>query len=381
MIKSLDDIRKRGKEYQRRFLEGCMMTEKVNAFVFHVKVISVKAVRISKGNHKDISTEDIILNSMWRNPIKEIREIFISDPNFMRNHLGEVFSFFYFPVSNPLGTEYKNEGFRYVLSFVRDKNGKPLSPSRIMEIQQHLSVLSDELVCPYGIYMRLNGFDFEGHMDIHFAFDRYMKSELSAKEFVKEILERNACTDMRGWLDDRILAEKPSEAEGYLFRYGNDVYQVIMKEPIRRNVPDNRLSFEFFIHDFCAFLWDDDGWREQMHSTNYVKNVCTLFLRYTDMYYNRDTFDSYGVKAEDLMSPSNGYYGGTCYDYIPNTKVREMCMNDPMMDSIFKVLLNGLRKTRKMSSEGMLILKEDNDRWNDCVRRIDALTGSPFGGG
>lgn len=377
MIKSLDDIRKRGKDYQRRFIDGCSMAEKVNAFVFHVRIVSVRSVRIYKSNHSELTSEEIILNDMWKNPIMDMRHILLSVPEFTMKHLGDTFSFLYFPVSNPLGTPYK-EGFRYVLSFIRNKEGKPRSVREIRKAQINLSMLSEGLVSEYGVYMIEGGFPLEDNMDICMAFDNYIRGDISAKDFVSEILMRNTRSDMKGWLDDSILATDGLQAEGYIFRYGNDVYQVRMREPDRKEIPDNRISFEFLIHDFCGFLWDDEGWKDALLPLNYVKNVCIIFLRYINKYYNRNAFESYGVKPEDFRSPANGYYGGTCYEYIPNQKVRILCMNDPMMDGIFKVLLNGLRKPRKMKSDGMLILMEDNERWNECVSRIRMMSESGF---
>lgn len=368
MIRGLDDFIKNTSKYKKNFLMNCSIYEKISAFYFHVKIVSPAIQILYKSDYHRIMTEDIIMNKMWKDPMIDIPNMFISHPDFTNKHIGWTFSFFYFPVNNPLVVEYDLNGkWKYMLGYVCDNNGNQI------DINENLIDFNTNLF---------------NDLCVPFSYKQWDSSLMTVHEktLINEAIRENTI-DGYIKLIERLVNESPkknllipgrkdlSRAEGLILRNDKDIYQIVYNTS-RRTVSDNRLSLEFFLHMFCCYLKETDY--INLIRENYIKSVCILFNDFRNNWMteknNQDKFSYYNITAEDLESPTFGYYPGTCYDMIPHHSVRELCKKDKMSDNMFKILLNGLRKRRNTKSSSMLMSEEDNMIWNDCVESIKKIT-------
>lgn len=361
MLRGLDDFLKKPKAYKKRFLLNCEIQEKVSAFYFHVRILSESKVVVYKSDYKEIKQEDIILNKMWKDPVEEIPEILFKNPDVTKQMIGWTLSFFYFPTEKPLVVKYDLSGWwKYLLAFATDEKRRPVD----------IDSISDWIdLSNYSSLVRHKGYTLK---------DEERTEE--DKKLVEQALRADTVDSMLQWIEKivdssdkktNMIASSLQEAEGVVLRWKGDIYQVVYNSP-KRDVKDNRLSLEFFIHSFCRWLRENE-WQEQVKST-YVNTVCSLFYCYWKAWMSDkkklEVFKYYNIKAEDLESPTFGYYPGTCYELITHKQVRELCMNDPLLDNMFKILLNALKKTKTMREGSMLVSEDDIRVWNDCVAFI-----------
>jgi len=362
MLRGLDDFIKKPLAYRKKFLLNCEIQEKISAFYFHVKVLSKSAVIIYKSDYREMKPEDVILNRMWKQPLEEIPEILLKNPEVTEQMVGWTLSFFYFPVAKPLVIEYDlSEGWSYMLAFAVDEHKKPIDTSII-----DLSVLSPKI--------RNRGYLLKDHTRIQE--EKKLAEQAARENTIDSILSFISKLVAESPLHANMVAKSLEEAEGVVLRNGSDIYQVVYN---RADIPtkDNRLSLEFFMHSFCSWLRETDY--TDLVKSSYVKSVCNLFYAFKRDWLSDEekmrSFKYYNIQPEDLEAPTFGYYPGTCYDMIPHMLVRDMCMKDKMCDNMFKILVNALKKKKNMSrGESMLITDEDVEAWNTCVKFIKNYT-------
>jgi len=365
MLRGLDDFMRKPMAYKKKFLYNCYIQEKVSAFYFHVRILSANRVIVYKSDYKEIKVEDVVLNKMWKDPVEEIPEMFLKNPEISLQMVGWTLSFFYFPVAKPLVVEYDlSEGWKYMLAFATDEHKVPVDISKI-----DLSIISP--------LIRSKSYLLKGSS----RSDR-------EKAYIDQVLRENTVDAVLKWIEKTIekseqesknmIASSLNNSEGVVLRWKKDIYQVVYNS-LEEETKDNRLSLEFFIHSFCQWLSETEY--EELVKSTYLASVCSLFCEFKKSWLDdkekMKTFNYYNIKAEDLEAPTFGYYPGTCYDLIPNKLVREWCIKDKMDDNMFKILLNGLKKPRR-NSNSMLVSEEDTIVWNGCVKMIKSYT-NPLG--
>lgn len=360
-IKNFNGLTEKPVPYIRKFLETCSINEKISAFYFHVKIVSKNSVGLYRANHTAMLREDIILNSMWKTPAEDFNIILCSHPDFMNDYVGYTFSFFYMPVEQPLGVKY-HSGFRYILSYVKDAQGHT---DETKETAERLVALSD-LISDNGTVVC----DETRSISQKKELDSILKHTGNYDDYIDKLQ-----SFVVNSLVDKSLLHS-DEPEGFILKSREGLWQIPMNEPeIVTEQPIGRISLEFFMHLFCEYLSQNDY---AEHITNsYVKSVCMIFIDFCN-HIDMKSFDYYNIKAENLASPTFGYYSGTCYELIPVRKVREMCTKSPMYDNMFKILLNGLRRRRKSGTGSVLLSDKDIEAWNKCSQLITIMSVSRF---
>ena len=345
--------------YQKGFLENCFIYEKISSFYFHVKIKNRNTLVFYKANNKEIEFNDLLLNKMWNTPIQDFTKMFLSDKEFVEKCVGFTFSFFYFPVSNPLGIEYaenpeKGLPFRYILDHITLPNKITRAVGYINEFNR---MDTKGLIRPFGICLKDD-----------------TRTEQEKKELINGIKSKN----IKQFLDsifsiidtDKLCARSIDSAEGFILKSDSDVYQIINPVGEKPEVRNGRLALEIFVHSFVSFINNPDDFADCFVSNNYTTNVCHLLLKYKkwiEKDNNIQLLKFYNIKPSDLESPTFGYYGGTFYELIPVKAVRELCQKEPFWDNVFKILLNGLKKEKKFTPNDLILTKEDVKTWNALV--------------
>lgn len=335
-------------KFIKDFLCNCTVTEKISAFYIHVKIVSDTCIKICKANQKEIRKEDIILNKMWNLPVNDFTHIFFKNEKLMK-YTGYVFSFFFFPVNKPFNVTYKN-GFRYILSFVKDKFGNSVDIRNF-----DLSVFGNEIK--------------QGGIILHD--DKRNATEINKIASVYDYKDGYSfiMNDLIGKDNNNICAESFEEAEGFILKWKKNDFQILQNEKFSDHMKINRLPLEFVIHDFSQFLKNFQEWIDYTSNADYSTNVSLLFNEYIS-HFNEKEYSSYNITADDLTAPNFGYYGGTGIEFIPVKKTRELCLANPFFKNIFKILLNGLQKEKVFKLNMVIITEEDIDFWNKCVKLI-----------
>lgn len=366
MIKDISELFKKNKKYIKQYFKSCTISEKIAAYYFHVKILSSTQINFYKSNHKEIETTDIILNKMWLDLILDISKAFLSNLEFMKKYIGYTFSFFYLPVSKPFNIQYK-DNFKYILSNVEDSKKQDNS----LILNDFAAYLHDNILNKISVNSVLLSDSLRSdiqNINVSNIINQFANNKIDLKTTLNQILKL-------------IISENHIHSieypEGFILRNNGEIYQI--KNLLQKNEiinQDNRLTLEFFTHVFSDYLEKYDYVKNL--NSNYIKSVCNLFLDFKQTYWIDfdlpSKFKYYNVNAVDLESPNSGYYPGTCFDLIPNKKVREICSKSSLDDNMFKILLNGLRKHKKQSFDSLLMNQKNIDNWNECVDIIHKMT-------
>lgn len=350
MIKKIEALFDKSIKNARDFLSTCTVSEKISAFYIHVIVVSGNCIRVCKADYKEIRIEDVILNRMWSYPTDDFLKLFLQHDDLMQ-YTGYTFSFFYLPVSKPFNVEYRN-GIRYILSFVKDKDGKSVD-TRKFDLNAY-----DGRIKKGGIILH----------DCNRSPAERKKIALMTnyKEGYNFIMN-----DLIGEHNENISCRERKDCEGFILKSGKSDYQILQNETYPDRTKMNRLPMEFVMHDFSRFLSSFPSWTDFIAGNDYSTNVSLLFNEYVSKYIDRSGYEFYNIKSSDLEAPEFGYYGGTGFEFIPVDRTRKICRQSKLYENIYKILLNGLKRRKKFSSKGMTIMTEnDISAWNRCVSLI-----------
>ena len=126
MINNINKLFEEPKTRQLSFLKNCTIEEKICAYRFSVKIISLSNFRFYKGN-KEITQDMIILNRIWETLVKDWTTWLISNPDVIKKYIGYTFFGFYFPDPSPFDENYKYENVykfsKYLINKVVDWKG------------------------------------------------------------------------------------------------------------------------------------------------------------------------------------------------------------------------------------------------------------------
>lgn len=356
-IKNISKLMEKSASYQKGFLENCHIYEKIASFYFHVKIKNKNTLVFYKSNNKEIEYDDLILNKMWNTPIEDFTKMFLSDKEFMEKCVGFTFSFFYFPVSNPLGIDYSDGqgelSYRYILDHITLPNKNTHSVGYVDEFKK---IDKNSLIRPIGICLKDS--------------NRTVDEKKSLNESIRSRKNENILKFIYSLIDtEKLCAPSIQKAEGFILKTDTDVYQIINNSDNEYEVKNNRLALEIFVHSFVDFL-NKTEYTDCFVSNNYTINVCHIFLKYKKWFEENDNakfFKFYNIKSDDLESPTFGYYGGTFFDLIPVKSVRELCQQEPFWNNVFKILLNGLKKEKKHTPNDLILSSDDIKIWNTLV--------------
>lgn len=371
MIKDIEELKELGFEKACSFLRTCRVYEKIDMFYFKVKIVSKNSVEFYKSNGKLIKPEDIILSKMWREPIEDLSKVILTAEN-LQDFVGYTFGFFFLPCEKPLKVSYSiayNNGFKYFLNDVFFDNKKLdfVKDERFLTLDFN-ELFSSYLVSTKGSELYLNKFS----ADVFEFNENYLEEiinnapDRTYKDMTEFLIWNFSYKDVPLIEEDIVADEKP---EGYIFKNGNDIYQIIFKESEVKFSEQSKLGMELTILNFCKWIKTIDY--GDLITASYVESVCNLFEKY--LKYGNIDEKYYHITPEELEAPTFGYYAGTCYEFIPNKFVREVCMSNKLYENIFKILLNGLRR-QKLKNSYQLINIEAQAIWNSLVKTIQIST-------
>lgn len=381
MIKDIEQIKELGYPKAVEFLEGCRIYEKIDMFYFKVKIISKNSVDFYKANGSRIELKDIILSSMWKNPINELSKVLLSNQEQISKFVGYTFGFFYLPCEIPLKTDYtslfiKNKA-RYIFSDVFNPSGKRIDIKKDLSIKNNIFLLLKDYK---SIWIYNSELYKDKPLNEKFSFDRKELKNLienkdskfsSIKELVLNTLTYKSEKLSKQWL---FADDTP---EGYILKCENLNYQISFHSPVPQNYTEqSKVGMEFVITDFCRWIKEYHTYGDLINSS-YEESICNLFEAYIKTKESKLSA-YYNLTPEELEAPTFGYYSGTGYEYIPNKFVKEICQESKLKENIFKILLNGLKK-QKQKDNYMLITQETKDVWNQLVRTIQISTMGNYG--
>ena len=381
MIHSLEEILKKPKSYQRKFLMNCEISEKIAAYYFHVKIASPDRLVFYRSSYQEIRVEDVIMNRMWMDIMRDFNEMLLNGADFFKAHVGWMLSFFYFPTTCPLGIWYDNingdDSYSYIIGNVKNAKSEQVHVDEIdltslsSKIRKQSPVVCPGMMRSENQRKAINEAIKEG---TYRAISRMVAIDLV--EIGKIAASGLKYEEIRPGMSYEYFLKnsKIGQAEGFILRHDGDIYQMSLRaEDVKTDkMNDNRFCLEFLLHNFAQFLSKSE-WQNSI-TKDYVKTVCNLFWKYKTEHFDIGSFSYYRIKASDLAAPNFGYYPGTCFELIPDKKVREACQSSEIDDNILKILLNGLKKHHKYNSNSAILSKSDVEQINECVTFIKSLT-------
>ena len=369
MIKDIEEIRELGYKNAVAFLEDCQVFEKLDMFYFKMKVVSKSSVLFFKANNKEIKAEDIILASMWKEPIDLLSKVFLSNQEILKKFIGYTFGFFYLPCEKPLRvsyeTLYNKNKVKYIISDIFDSQGKKIEYEEDSSIKNSLVFAFKDIPQVWTFGIRL----FDPNEKLTFdkkalwqVFNKKAKN-ISIKEILWETLANRYSQSLK---EQIFLAD--SMPEGIIFKNGYRLYQMILNQEYKQEkLPNSKIGMEVILTLFAKWSLTNDY--NDLITTNYVDTVCGLY----EAFMSNADFSLYNISAEELEAPTFGYYSGICYDLIPSKRTKELCHQSKFNENVFKILLNGLRR-QKVKDSYQYLTDEYKEVWNQLVKTIQIST-------
>lgn len=326
-----------------KFLRQCKIEEKIDAYYVSIKIMSRSMLKFYKGNREEISREDLILNSMWSSLIKDWNMFRQANESWFSSHVGYSVNVFYLPVRKPMLTEYIN-GVRYIVASVTETSGTrtPVSAS---------------------------DFDMTKEFGITFQKDVVKYRDADYKEVARKIKENpdDAASiisdEIIDWTGSDIFAD--SFPEGFVLRYNSkQIYQMTFSESSARNVRAEKSQYEYLLTDFIRW-WEQNSKVAGLVYGDYIKSVCDVFNFYIENEKETSKIKD-NIETESLEAPCFGERFPMCYKYVPSEKTVELCMEDPLYENIFKILLVNLKRKKKIE-HCVLMDKRSVEKWNDIA--------------
>ena len=351
MIKDIKELKNHSAAFIEDFLKGCEVREKIDAYYVSVE-IRTKRLIFRKSSKKEVSREDMILNSMYGRLAKDFELFRLANDTWFSERRGYTIYMFFLPCRKPILTEYIS-GTNYIIDRIEAPDGRIVNDEELDEFC-HLNQCEN-----FGI-KRLK------------PLERVLYPDY--KNIVKMIKNGDS-----SWIDDLIYFRMSdifaaNVPEGYIFRYGKKyIFQYLCEES--HNAPDERIGqtekaqFEFLLMDFINF-WDNlDEIDSVLVSNDYTKTVCLLFNKYINESERYTHKIENNVDASSLEAPCVGTRFDIGYDYIPDATTKTLCQENELYKNIFKILLANLR--RKKKQEHCILLNKDKvEKWNELVTTL-----------
>lgn len=355
MIKDIKKLKDHSNSFIEGFLKGCTIREKIDAYYVSVE-IRTKRLIFRKPSGKEVSREDLILNSMYGRLMKDFELFRLSNESWFAGRRGYKIYAFFIPCRRPILTEYVS-GTNYIVDRIEAPDGRIVSDDEINE------------------FISLNQSD-------KFGIKRLTELKKADNVDYADLIERIRQEDMT-WIDDFIDFQSSDlfaagVPEGYIFRFSRKyIMQHICENPDVTADNDARIGktekaqFEFLLTDFILF-WEgtlDDNIHAVLASGDYVKSVCLLFNKYINECEVFTHKIENNVEESSLEPPCVGTRFDIGYDYIPDATTKALCQSKPLYKNIFKILLANLKRKKKL--EHCILLNKDKvEKWNEIVTTL-----------
>ena len=359
MIKTIDRLLERPKKDQIAFLNGCCIYEKIASYYLHVRILSRSAVKILKADMNEIEKADIILNSIWMDPVFNLVAAFLNRPDFLETHVGWRLSFFYFPDECPQFITYPGIP-KYVPDRVTDPRGNAVIAD--MSDIDWQSISKD--IRPTGNLLCDD------------------TRSIEQKALIKKTVESGSVDQISMLVRHCLIGpSNPSlctpdvlECEGFILRMGREIYQLIQNTAEKRDESSKRLAYEYVIQDFSrtVSVAMNEGGPDFISGIFGHRDYCSIICALFNVYVKHADFDGYkyyGITADDLEPPYTGWYPGPSYEAIPNARTRQLCLDNRLLCNVFKIILAGMR--RRSQTKGILLTDESAALWNSIMETVN----------
>ena len=354
MIKNISELKKHSPEYIDKFLRCCYVREKIDAYYLSVE-IRTKRLIFRKANKREVTREDMILNSMYGRLAKDWDFFRMANDEWFADHRGFIIYMFYLPCRKPVLTEYVS-GTSYIIDRIEAPDGRIIS--------------GEETVA----FCELSQTD-------KFGIKRLPVLKKTVHPDFDSLVERIKQDDMT-WIDDFIDFQNSEifaagVPEGYMFRYADKcIMQYICNETgddlSSRKGSAEKAQFEYLLMDFVHY-WDSiDDLSRFVVSGDYVKTVCNMFNDYIENCERYTHKIEQNVDEQSLDVPCVGTRFDMGFDYIPDVTTRRLCQESTLYQKIFKILLVNLRREKKHEL-CVLMNKDKVKEWNVIVQTLKNL--------
>lgn len=350
MIKDISQIKNKSLNFIRNFINNCYIEEKIDTHYVIVEITSKQHITIKKASGKIIDRVDMILNNMWGQLVTDWNYIKLANKDLFSNHVGYVLHMFYFPNNKPLNTEYK-DNIRYVIDRITFNDEIINTESFINKIQ-----LKDK----FNIKVKKTLNKEKDLNNIISDINLDNKNNIDYIELFNKLINKDANIDI-------ILAK--GNPEGYIFKWNKHLYQYIfnIKEPI--NI--EKTQYEFLLCDFIKYCKEKNYTDKILN--NYTKTVCSLFNDYIINWESNTHTIENNIDINSIQAPNQGTNFDIGYEYIPDIITLNLCKQNELYKSIFKVLLANLRRG-KDNKNCIYMNKKQVDDWNHIMKNIKIRT-------
>lgn len=337
-FKNITELFNKGYNEIQDFFSNCEVIEKINAHYVKVTIQSPTSVICKKGTGEEITLVDMVLNKMWAN-FHEDWFCISSNPafkEFAKEYVGCTLCMYYFPVHNPLGTEYDFHTQRcYVINQVYDNQ---------YQRELSLDLAFNELSRNLGV---------SGKTDIYGRYTILKNKKLKFNDDIRKVIENynssTIITDIINNIDKTNIIAKNKENADIILKYEKQQYQITSTDTSDScGTLDNkeRSSYEFVLCDFVKFFMSNNM-MVKLRGT-YINIVCYLFNEYITKHEALTGYIEKNVDPENLEPPHIGYKHGDFISiaYGVNPLTVSLCDN-PLYRNIFKLLLANLKIFKK----------------------------------
>lgn len=345
-IKNISALADKSIYYINKFLSNCTIEEKIDSHYMYFTIEGKDKLRFYKGNNKEISRVDLIINSMWNQFILDWTYIMYKNSEWFNNHIGYKFYMFYIPNNKPLSTTYNIDKPTYIIDRILFKS----KMQSIKEIINELDINNN-------------------------SYNIFIKTYLKRKK-INNIDNITSSEDLINISRDLLLSNNnilaaDNKPEGYIYRWNNYTYQDVLNNQDKTHIEVERTSYEFVLCDFLKFL-KSINYMEYV-APKYVKSVCNLFNMYIINSESVTNTVSKNVNIDALDPPIYGHSFDMTTTYIPDAITRQFVESNELYSKIFKILLVNLSK-RKYLKHCIYMNKQQVDQWNALVGYLELVT-------
>lgn len=359
MITNIKELKNHSLDFIEKFLKECTIEEKIDAYYVSIEIRSKRLI-LRKANGKEITQEDLILNSMYGRLRKDWEFFRIANEQFFAEHVGYRIYMFYLPSKKPILTEYMS-GIGYIIDRITKPNAE-------IDAEALEMILPLNYTSKFGIVLKKPFSKREDEDGLY----REVAESVKSGDFqdVEEIIDFQKSS--------LFAANVP---EGYIFRTsGKNIYQYICSEDIdeeKRVATSEKAQFEYLLMDFIHYWEQLDGETSLLVSGDYVKTVCSLF---NDYIQNSEKFThkiENNLDENSLEAPCVGQRFDVGYEFIPDITTRVLCHEKALYKNIFRILLVNLSREKKLE-HCILMNKEKVKSWNTIVKTIKNISIRTF---
>lgn len=344
MIHNISEIKKRSTGFIKKFLDECIVEEKIDAPYVQVEIR--RQILVYRKCGRKLTGVDLILNDDYTLLMKEWEMLRHVNSEWFDAHVGYTINMFFLPCATPVVTEYRPD-VRYIIDTVARWGME----ENIADEMRDLKMLDEFHVWFKRPLERLSDID-DLTLETTARTYRTSSSDVSGTELVSHLFDTS-----------QVFAA--GEPEGFIIKNHKFVYQTSTHERVLDH--KERTQYEYLLIDFSSFWESIDDIYALIGNSDYVNSVCTLFNAYVEWQQRKPLKEN--IDAAGIEPPYLGHKPETGFRHIPNMKTVQLCKRSKLMENAFKVLLVNLQKEKKLQ-QCVLMNQHHVDRWNSIVKTL-----------